>query len=144
MASFAKVLFPALALLGATASVSAGTLRVIVYAPGAVDGEIGCALYASADGFPMDAGKARAQLWQPASSRLECLFEDLPEGSYAVALSHDRNGNRIVDTNFLGMPKEGWGVSRNARPSLRPPRFDEAAVSVPAQATVVIDVEVRK
>lgn len=124
----------------------AATLRVEVAVPSASNssGKVGCALYASADGFPMDATKARAQLWQPSAAKLECVFADLPAGDYAVALSHDLNDNQVVDSNWLGMPKEAWGVSRNARPSLRAPRFEEAAVQVPAEGEVVISVEVRK
>lgn len=127
-------------------SVSAGSLRVDIAVPSAADGvgQVGCALYASADGFPMDATKARVQTWQPAARNLTCEFSDLPAGDYAVALSHDLNDNQVVDTNWLGMPKEAWGVSRNARPSLRAPRFDEASVAVPAEGQVVIIVEVRK
>lgn len=48
-------------------------------------------------------------------------------GTYAIALTHDLNGNRRTDTDFLGRPTEDWGVSRGARPLLRAPRFDEAA-----------------
>jgi uncharacterized protein (DUF2141 family) len=127
-------------------NVAAATLRVKVTVPDAVEnvGQVGCALYASDEGFPMEGGKARIQTWQPAAPSLECVFNDLPAGDYAVALSHDLNGNQVVDTNWLGMPKEAWGVSRNARPALRAPRFNEASVTVPAKGEVVIDVEVRK
>jgi len=34
----------------------------------------------------------------------------------------------------LGAAIEPWGVSNNVRPSLRAPRFDEAAFKVPADA----------
>lgn len=124
----------------------AATLRVEVSVPAANNnsGKIGCALYASAVGFPMDATKARSQLWQPSAAKVTCVFKDIPAGQYAVALSHDLDNNQVVDTNLLGMPKEAWGVSRNARPSLRAPRFEEAAVSVPAGGEVVLLVEVRK
>lgn len=139
-------LFLALLSTASANNAAAATLRVKVTVPAAVEnvGQVGCALYASAEGFPMDAGKARIQSWQPAAGSLECVFEDLPSGEYAVALSHDMNDNQVVDTNWLGMPKEAWGVSRNARPALRAPRFDEASVTVPAGGEVVIDVEVRK
>lgn len=68
----------------------------------------------------------------------------MPSGRHAVAIGHDLNGNQRVDTNFLGMPKEAWGVSRNPRPALRAPRFDEAAFEVSAGVDQVIDVTVSK
>lgn len=49
-------------------------------------------------------------------------------GPYAVAVIHDANGNGKLDTT-LGIPREGFGFSRN--PGLRPgpPRF--ASVRMP-------------
>ncbi len=94
-------------------------------------GEIGCALYASPDGFPMDLPRALAGQWQPArSGGVECRFPGLKRGIYAVAVSHDLNGNHRTDTNFLGIPTEDWGVSNNVRPGMRAPKFDEAQVGV--------------
>jgi uncharacterized protein (DUF2141 family) len=81
-------------------------------------GEIGCALFNAAPGFPMDSAKAKLGL-------VECRFPNLNPGAYALAVSHDRNGNRKTDTNRVGMPKEDWGVSNDARPRLRAPRFEE-------------------
>lgn len=41
------------------------------------------------------------------------LLEGLAPGSYAVMVYHDENGNGKLDTNALGMPKEGVGTSNN-------------------------------
>lgn len=108
-------------------------------------GQVGCSLFAGPAGFPMDNSGAR-QLWQAADSKgVTCRFSDVPEGTYAVSIGHDLNGNKRVDTNFIGLPTEQWGVSNNARPSLRAPRFDEALFKVTADAKdVVIDIKVAK
>jgi uncharacterized protein (DUF2141 family) len=66
-----------------------------------------------------------------------CRFEALAPGDYAVAVSHDLNGNKKADTNFVGIPTEAWGVSNNVRPGLRAPRFDEARFSVPAEGATI-------
>lgn len=108
-------------------------------------GQVGCSLFATADGFPMDSTGARV-LWVSADrSGVTCRFPDLPEGTYAVSVAHDLNANQRVDTNFIGLPTEQWGVSNNARPSLRAPRFDEARFKVAAELKeVVIDIRVAK
>jgi uncharacterized protein (DUF2141 family) len=108
-------------------------------------GQVGCSLFAGATGFPMDNTSAR-NLWLPAESKgVTCHFSDVPEGTYAVSIGHDLNANRRVDTNFIGLPTEQWGVSNNARPSLRAPRFDEASFKVAADAQdLVIDIKVAK
>jgi uncharacterized protein (DUF2141 family) len=106
-------------------------------------GQVGCSLFAGPAGFPMDTSGAR-QMWQAADGKgVTCRYTDVPEGTYAVAIGHDLNGNKRVDTNFIGMPTEQWGVSNNARPSLRAPRFDEALFKVAAGAKeVVVDIKV--
>jgi uncharacterized protein (DUF2141 family) len=108
-------------------------------------GQIGCALFADGSGFPMDSARAQQQ-WIPAQADgVTCRFGGVAPGRYAVSVVHDLNGNRRVDTNFLGMPTEQWGVSNNARPTLRAPRFDEAAFTVPAEsAELVLGIEVAK
>ena len=108
-------------------------------------GQVGCSLFAGTAGFPMDNTSAR-NLWLPADARgVTCRFNDVPEGTYAVSVGHDLNGNKRVDTNFIGLPTEQWGVSNNARPPLRAPRFDEASFKVAADAKDVgIDIKVAK
>lgn len=108
-------------------------------------GEIRCSLFAGADGFPMDNSKART-VGLPADAKgVTCRFTDVTPGRYAVSVGHDLNGNRRVDTNLVGMPTEQWGVSRNARPTLRAPRFDEAVLEVAADAAeLAIDIKVAK
>jgi uncharacterized protein (DUF2141 family) len=50
----------------------------------------------------------------------------LPPGRYAVSVYLDENGNRKLDTNWLGMPKEAVGVSNNPRGRMGPPRFEDS------------------
>jgi uncharacterized protein (DUF2141 family) len=38
---------------------------------------------------------------------------DIPPGTYAVKLHIDENENGKLDTNFLGIPKEQYGISNN-------------------------------
>lgn len=66
------------------------------------------------------------------------LSFDAPPGTYAVAVFHDANANGRMDSNFLGMPKEGYGVSNDVRPKFRAPRFSEAAVHVGRDTTLVV------
>lgn len=117
-------------------------ITIVVTGIEKAEGEIGCALYAGTEGFPLDPSKATQQ-WQAASTKgVECVFEGLESGAYAVAVSQDFNGNRETDTNFVGIPQEPWGVSNNIRPFLRPPTFDEAAVHLGPAAAKRIEVEV--
>ncbi len=44
---------------------------------------------------------------------LVVVFKDLPEGEYAISAFHDVNGNKIMDFDANGMPKEAWASSGN-------------------------------
>jgi len=53
-------------------------------------------------------------------------FIGIAAGDYAVSVTHDENDNLKVDTNFIGMPKEGVGVSNEAKGFMGPPKFKDA------------------
>ena len=55
---------------------------------------------------------------------------DVPPGTWAVLAYHDENGNRELDRNFIGIPKENYGFSRNAPSRFGPPKFDDAAIEL--------------
>jgi uncharacterized protein (DUF2141 family) len=57
------------------------------------------------------------------------VFENLPHGRYAIAVLHDENGNRKLDT-LLGVPREGFGFSRNPAVGFGPPSFSRASFEV--------------
>jgi len=58
------------------------------------------------------------------------VFEKIPAGKYAISMFLDENGNKEMDTNFLGIPKEQYGFSNNVLPATRAANFDEASFDV--------------
>ncbi len=44
---------------------------------------------------------------------MKVRFTGLPPGSYGVSIHHDEDGDGKLKTNFIGMPKEGVGISNN-------------------------------
>jgi uncharacterized protein (DUF2141 family) len=56
-------------------------------------------------------------------------FEGLAPGNYAAAIIHDENGNSKLDT-LMGIPREGFGFSRNPAIGFGPPKFDAARFAV--------------
>ena len=49
----------------------------------------------------------------------------LGRGDYAVSVIHDENNNAKLDT-FAGIPREGFGFSRNPAIRFGPPKFSAA------------------
>ena len=91
-------------------------------------GQVVCALYSSSDGFPKENDKALAHVNSPiADKHAVCEFVGVAAGTYAVSVFHDENSNGKLDTNLLGIPREGVGASNDAKGHLGPPKFDAAA-----------------
>ena len=90
-------------------------------------GQVMLALHDNADSFPAKPKQAIQTLSSKISNRqAKFIIEDVEPGIYAIAVFHDENGNNILDSNFIGIPKEGVGVSNNAKGSFGPPKFDDA------------------
>lgn len=64
----------------------------------------------------------------PAAAR-QLRFPTVVAGRYAVTLLHDENTNSRMDT-LLGIPREGFGFSRNPVIRFGAPRFDTVGIDV--------------
>ena len=97
----------------------------------AQQGSLRVAVIDSADGWA-DGGKPVAGTVGKAQGPEQTFhFPDLPPGRYAVMVMHDQNDNGKLDSNFMGMPIEGYGFSNNPA-VMRKPTFDEAGFELGA------------
>lgn len=89
------------------------------------DGMLGVSLYNSRKGFPGKHEEAYANQVKKISGTAEkIIFGNVPYGTYAVSVFHDENNNGKLDKNFIGMPKEGVGVSNNPKIGMGGPKYD--------------------
>lgn len=65
-----------------------------------------------------------------AGTEAKVVFENVKAGEYAVSVIHDENDNGELDTNGLGIPKEGFAFGNNAMGMFGPPSFEKAKVVV--------------
>ena len=92
-------------------------------------GQVLVNLYLSEDAFL----SSRLALWQkavpvpPGASQVEIELE-LPLVEFALGVLHDEDGDGEMDTNFIGMPKEGMGASNNPTSRFGPPKWEDALV----------------
>ena len=63
-------------------------------------------------------------------------LRDIPAGTWAVLAYQDENENGELDRNFIGIPNENYGFSRDAASKFGPPGFDDAAIEVRDGTTV--------
>ena len=92
--------------------------------------DIRIALYNSADDFLVDGHTAATQTVSARQGIVKFVFVNLRPGDYAAAAFHDENRSGDFDTNFIGIPREGYGFSNGAEAELGPPDFEDASVKL--------------
>src|ERR1051325_8420985 len=88
-------------------------------------GTVACALFDSPGGFPVEflQSATNVMVIKIRKTQARCDFEDIPPGTYAMAVIHDENMNGKLDTNVLGIPTEGYGFSNGAKGAVGAPSF---------------------
>lgn len=114
---------------GSADAAPASRLRVEISNLHSNQGSVYCAVYAEPGaGFPTDQSKAKTSVKVSIKDRHAlCEFADLAPGVYAVTMLHDENENGKMDTDWMGIPKEGYGATRDAKGIMGPPKFKDAA-----------------
>lgn len=75
-------------------------------------GHVMARLYRGKKGFPSDAEDAYRELIVEIKDKTATItFENVPHGEYALWICHDEDKDGRLDSNFIGIPKEGVGVS---------------------------------
>lgn len=109
-----------------TENISSFTL--LVQGINKAEGELRIAMFDSKDAYTKE--PVYAVVLPVADGKVEWKVPDLPFGEYAIAVYHDKNTNGKLDTNFLGIPKEDYGFSNNARGKFGPASWEDAKFSV--------------
>ncbi|WP_235297651.1 DUF2141 domain-containing protein [Portibacter marinus] len=68
------------------------------------------------------------------------VLEDIPAGTYAIAIFQDFNGNRKFDYNWVGVPKEPFGFSTNFMVNNRAPRYKEVTFTHPGDQDTEMEI----
>lgn len=120
----------ALPLIGAA---PVGSLQVEIAQLRSAKGMLRLCLTADPDNFPKCVDDRDAVTRSVPAGQHSIRFGGLPRGDYAVAVIHDENDNKKLDT-FAGIPKEGFGFSRNPAIRFGPPRFNAARFRLDSDA----------
>ena len=98
-------------------------------------GTVACALFESQEGFPTEYLRLATNVMviKIRKDQARCDFEDIPPGTYAMAVIHDENMNGKLDANWLGIPAEGYGFSNDAKGFVGAPSFSAASFQYDGQ-----------
>jgi uncharacterized protein (DUF2141 family) len=109
----------------AAAPVPGASLEIDVAGLRSAKGLIRICLTADPKNFPGCTDDKHAITRSVPASQHAIRFDDLAPGIYAAALIHDENSNAKLDT-MMGIPREGFGFTRNPAIGFGPPRFAAA------------------
>lgn len=122
--------------------VAGGDITVTVSTVRNLRGHVICALFDSAEAFDKRLPAMKLTV-SAATPRMDCVFHGVKPGTYAVTVVHDENDDGKLDTNFFGMPKEGYGVSNNHTYAMHGPAFSESRFAFPGSGDLNLAIDLR-
>ena len=97
-------------------------------------------LYNSDKGYP-HLDNAYKTIYIPVGKKeMKVSFENIKPGIYAINVFHDENSNKKMETNFIGIPAEGYGLSNNPR-LFGPPTFNKTKFELKG-ASLSLDISI--
>ena len=115
-----------------------GTIIVEILGIKGTEGQISIGLYTSEEGFPETEKSYKGITAKVTGEKAVAAFQDVPAGTYAIAVFQDTNSNGKLDKNFFGIPKEGYAFSNNVFGTFGPPDFKDASFEFDGNKTVKI------
>ena len=131
------VFAPLTLLLLVVASSNAADLTVIISGLRSDKGDVHIAVYDNPKVFPSSDYMLLEVEKRITNRKTEYQFTNLAPGYYALAAYHDENGNDSFDTNFLGLPTEGYAFSNDAQVFLGPPSFLDAQIALRIEGSTI-------
>lgn len=114
--------------IASTGVMAQGSLSVTIENVRNSSGKIRVGLFATEDTFLKKAFQGEIEAAKEGSVTVR--FPKVPAGEYAISVIHDENANDELDTNALGMPKEGFGFGNNAMGFFGPPSFEKSSLKI--------------
>jgi len=113
----------------------ASAARIIVTIDGLhnAQGNVFVGLYATPSKFLNGNQNDAMRKVRASTGPITVTFDNLPPVTYAVGAYHDENGNDHLDTDFIGLPIEGYALSNGVRAIMSKPTFQQAAFTVGAE-----------
>jgi uncharacterized protein (DUF2141 family) len=117
------------------------TLTITVEGMDSTQGNLGILIFNSPKGWAEDRQAALKDISIPAQAPTQKVEVKLPAGQYALALIHDLNVNHKLDRNWIGMPKEQWGMSNNPHATIKAPSIEKAMFTLDGDKEVKIQLQ---
>ena len=113
-------------------------LKVTVTNLNTLKGNIQIGLYNNPNSFPEKTKEFKAYSKAVTNNTMTIVLKDLIKDDYAISLYHDINSDGKCNLNFLGIPIEPYGFSKNFKPVLSKPSFNDCKIELDKNMTIVI------
>ena len=121
-----------------TQYIGAETLTIVVTDITASEGMIMVQVMSNEEEFKGTQSPIASIMQRAQSGETTFSTSNLPAGNYAIRVMHDVNNNGELDSNFVGMPTEPWGMSNNAKGNFGPPKWSEVKFKLDGTVTQTI------
>ena len=111
-------------------SVDKGSFKITISGIRNSKGKISVGIYNKKENFPKENAVYKNIEGKISDGKCTLLVDNLPIGFYSIVLLHDENENKVMDYNWIGIPQEGFGFSRNPNVKFRAPTFDETKIEL--------------
>lgn len=123
---------------------AAGSIIAVVSGFRNRHGQLLLAVFDSDEGFPNDVKHAVYYKAFPIDADpLKVRIDDLPPGTYGVAIHHDEDGDFAMAKGLFGIPREGYGASNDAPARFGPPKFKHARFELKEGQVLRLPIHVR-
>ena len=129
--------FPLLAQQVAESDTTTGYLTVMIEGLKNDKGNVVIGLFPSKESWDGKADKLKGAALKIENEQAKWFLDNIPYGEYAIRLYHAENEDDKLNTNFLGIPKESYAFSNNAKGRFGPPSFDKAKFTFNCDNTII-------
>ncbi len=121
-----------------------GTLKLTITGIENRNGTVEIGVFDNKNSFPDEGKEFKGVSVKPQKKgNLVAVIKNIPAGFYGIAVWHDENGNKKMDKNLFGIPKEKYGFSKNIYGRFGPPDFDKIAVKVTPEQVVELTINLK-
>ena len=126
------------------AAIDAQNVEVTITGIRNSEGQIGIGVFRDNESFRKEQAYLELEFVKKEISNGEMKIRfTLPPGTYGIALLDDENSDDLMEYNFLGMPKEGFGFSDYYHTGLTMPKFDAFKFDVVEGQKKSINIRIR-
>jgi len=102
------------------------TIEIEVVGLNSTQGQLMISINRGPEGWPEENFIEQRFISDFTAPNFTIVFKNMPYGNYAVAVLHDKDKNGAMTSNFIGIPKEAFGFTRDYNVIFKVPKYNEA------------------